>query len=96
MRTWAMRGPRMRVGCVSSQLRFADGSRGWCASAAWLGVVLIGITLGARLRAQKFRCLDPIETVAPSWLPWLGRHSLVVYMAHQPILIGMLWLIVRY
>ena len=29
---------------------------------------------------------------APRWLAFLGRHSLIVYMIHQPLLMGALWL----
>ena len=56
----------------------------------WLGVVMIGIALGHWLSLQQFRPLRPLSRVAPRWLRWLGRHSLLVYMVHQPVLIGLL------
>lgn len=60
----------------------------------WLGVVLIGIAVGhAALRAQ----LRPLVWLSgsPRWLAWMGRHSLAIYMVHQPLLLGALWLALR-
>ena len=59
--------------------------------APWAGVVFIGIALGNVLAAHSFGAVAPLAT-APAWLRWLGRHSLAVYMVHQPILLGVLWL----
>jgi uncharacterized membrane protein len=56
----------------------------------WLGVVMIGIALGHWLSLRQFRPLQPLSRTAPHWLTWLGRHSLLVYMLHQPLLIGAL------
>lgn len=61
--------------------------------APWAGVVFAGIALGHALARDAFRTLAPLART-PAWLRWLGRHSLVVYMVHQPILLGMLWLVV--
>jgi uncharacterized membrane protein len=61
--------------------------------APWAGVVFVGITVGRLLVRMAFRPLGPLAA-APAWLTWLGRHSLAVYMIHQPILLGMLWIIV--
>ncbi|HVE50698.1 MAG TPA: heparan-alpha-glucosaminide N-acetyltransferase [Casimicrobiaceae bacterium] len=60
----------------------------------WLGVVLIGITAGDALARHAFA---PIRSLAkwPASLRWLGRHSLAVYMVHQPLLMGALWLALR-
>lgn len=60
----------------------------------WLGVVLVGIAAGHVLARTGFRVLAPLEA-APRWLAWLGRHSLGVYLAHQPFLLGVLWLVTR-
>jgi uncharacterized membrane protein len=61
--------------------------------APWLGVVLIGIALGHALARSSYRALRPLAG-APSWLRLMGRHSLAVYMIHQPILMTVLWLFV--
>jgi uncharacterized membrane protein len=61
--------------------------------APWAGVVLVGIALGHALARSGFRAVAPLAT-APVALRWLGRHSLPVYMVHQPILLGVLWLVV--
>jgi len=59
----------------------------------WTGVMLLGIVAGHRLVRADFR---PIAFAGrwPRWMAWLGRHSLAIYMVHQPLLIGLLFLIV--
>lgn len=60
----------------------------------WFGVVLIGMFLGKLgLRRIDFSLLaerQPTSTPGRA-LVWLGRHSLVVYIVHQPILLSLLW-----
>lgn len=62
----------------------------------WLGVVLIGIFVGKLF----------FENLKPGWLledakalqfpALLGRHSLAIYLLHQPILIGTLYLLIQH
>ena len=63
--------------------------------APWFGVVLIGMFIG-----------KSVFTRAPDWLSryneqplarllaFGGRHSLLIYMLHQPLLLGLLYLLV--
>jgi uncharacterized membrane protein len=60
----------------------------------WCGVVLLGIAAGHALARTRFALLAPLDR-APRWLAWLGRHSLPIYLVHQPILLGALWLVAR-
>ncbi|HEX7272883.1 MAG TPA: heparan-alpha-glucosaminide N-acetyltransferase [Casimicrobiaceae bacterium] len=60
----------------------------------WLGVVLVGVGLGASLTARDRAPLGWLGQRAPGWLAWLGRHSLLVYMVHQPVLVGILRVVV--
>jgi uncharacterized membrane protein len=62
----------------------------------WFGVVLIGMFLArraqARGRLEKFSASEFDRSIT-KLLAFGGRHSLVIYMLHQPIFIGLLSLI---
>ncbi len=60
----------------------------------WLGAALVGVAAGDTLVRRSFAPLAFLAR-APRALAWLGRHSLAVYMVHQPILIGALALALR-
>jgi uncharacterized membrane protein len=51
----------------------------------WFGVVLIGFAAAPWL-------LQKMHTAEPMIASWPGRHSLVMYLIHQPLIIGILWL----
>ncbi len=55
----------------------------------WFGVVLIGIYLGY---AKAFIINIPKNRVTQN-ISFLGKHALLAYMLHQPILFGSLYLI---
>jgi uncharacterized membrane protein len=59
----------------------------------WTGVLLLGITAGHALLRTDFRGIG-VAARWPRWMTWLGRHSLAIYMVHQPLLIGALFLLV--
>lgn len=61
----------------------------------WLGVILVGMGVGywlyvPHVRLGNFSMLGDAR-VARLYGP--GRHSLLMYMIHQPIIIGILWII---
>lgn len=61
----------------------------------WFGFVLAGIAVAKTVLAlapmNKFTAWQPRLLVART-LVLAGRHSLIVYLAHQPLLVGALWL----
>ncbi len=62
----------------------------------WLGVVLIGIFSGNFLSNDAARF---VKVAGGKWsrrLAFAGRHSLLVYLLHQPILLGILYLALKW
>lgn len=60
----------------------------------WFGVVLLGMFLGKLfLRSSWNSRLSAWHSnhASARLLALAGRHSLLVYIAHQPVLMGMLW-----
>ena len=64
----------------------------------WFGAVLFGMFLGKLLLASQslssvlaWQARNPL----PRLLALSGRHSLLIYMVHQPLLLGALWLVTR-
>ncbi|WP_234990217.1 heparan-alpha-glucosaminide N-acetyltransferase [Roseivivax lentus] len=55
----------------------------------WLAPVFIGLASAKIVQSLP----------SPGWHPpaliWLGRHSLLVYLVHQPLLIAAIWIVIR-
>ncbi len=64
----------------------------------WLAAVLAGLGLGSMWQRRGF-ALTPfwqrVNAEPPRLLVLLGTWALTVYLLHQPILIGLLWLVSR-
>ena len=64
----------------------------------WFGVVLIGIFIGNTIYPnynRKFELPDLSRYKSINFLCFLGRHSLIIYLLHQPILIGIIYLLLK-
>ncbi len=61
----------------------------------WFGVILIGVAFGDLFYRGYSRRI-PVPDLAGSslirWLAFLGRNSLAIYLAHQPVIIGLMYL----
>ena len=57
----------------------------------WLSAVLVGTVAGDALASRPRR--PPAEKGGARGLRWIGRHSLALYLVHQPILYGALLLV---
>jgi len=64
----------------------------------WFGFVLLGIALGSvlycgnerRFNVPSFSKYKPVAVVS-----WLGRHSLAIYVLHQPVIAGALFVFIH-
>lgn len=60
----------------------------------WFGVMLIGVALGKILYPEGKRCsiLSKLPEMPRGlgWLCFIGRHTLVIYMVHVPVILGCL------
>ncbi|MDW8070526.1 MAG: heparan-alpha-glucosaminide N-acetyltransferase [Anaerolineae bacterium] len=58
----------------------------------WLGVVLLGIAIGRWAYPRGVRrwypAREPWKVLRP--LVWLGQHSLLIYLTHQPVFLALL------
>lgn len=61
----------------------------------WFGVVLVGLFFGNAAYGRRNAGVADTEgpRCAAPLLAFLGRHSLLVYLIHQPVLIATLWAI---
>ena len=61
----------------------------------WFGVILIGIFLGNSFYSdykRDFKLPDLSKNAVVRPICFLGRYSLIIYLIHQPLLIGILYL----
>ncbi|ALM74937.1 conserved membrane hypothetical protein [Thermococcus barophilus] len=61
----------------------------------WLGVYLFGMAMGSLLYPEGMRRfnLDFPRILPVRFVCWAGRHTLKIYIVHQPVLVGLLLLI---
>ncbi len=62
----------------------------------WFGIVLIGIFIGKLLYAKKLMKMPTIpENRFTRCFSFLGKNALAIYLAHQPVLFGILLLYLK-
>ena len=57
----------------------------------WFGLTLIGVSLGNVLykdNKRRFRLPDISRYKPAAMFSWLGKHSLAIYLIHQPVIAG--------
>jgi uncharacterized membrane protein len=67
----------------------------WVPAFPWLAAGLLGFAIGKQVLIPWLRSRPPSDKPGsgPSDpLTWMGRRSLVIYLIHQPILIGLIYL----
>ncbi|MGB9763845.1 MAG: heparan-alpha-glucosaminide N-acetyltransferase [Candidatus Saccharicenans sp.] len=57
----------------------------------WFGVFLIGTALGQWLYAEKKSLIR--QPLPETFINWCGRYSLWIYLLHQPVIMGILYLL---
>lgn len=65
----------------------------------WFGFALLGIAIGDCLycgETRRFRLPDFSKYKPAKMFSWMGQHSLVIYLLHQPLIAGVLYVFVRF
>ena len=66
----------------------------WYPVLPWFGMMLVGLWLGHTLYTggeRQFGLVERSRAPVVRQLAFLGRHSLLIYMAHQPIVMGIVY-----
>jgi uncharacterized membrane protein len=56
----------------------------------WLGPVLLGFAVGIPLSKRATKQTQPSRMF--DLLAWPGKHSLAIYLLHQPVILAVLWM----
>jgi uncharacterized membrane protein len=62
----------------------------------WFGLILMGLGIGHFLyvRHLSWRSHFPnLQSPITNLLAWPGRHSLMIYLVHQPLFLAVLWIL---
>ena len=65
----------------------------------WFGVTLLGITIGDWLYCgdrRMFRMPDLSKYRPAKIFSWIGQHSLSIYLLHQPVIAGVLYIFIKF
>jgi uncharacterized membrane protein len=62
----------------------------------WLGVMWWGVAGAQWLLQHRPALLTGNVPPAARWLVWMGGYSLVYYMLHQPVMMGLLWVVQQF
>ena len=60
----------------------------------WFGMVAAGVIVGRALSAKGTVLRRQWRGASSNALQWAGRHSLIIYLLHQPLLFGSLYAVV--
>ena len=64
----------------------------------WFGVILLGMSIGDVLYCgdkRRFRIPDLSRYKPAKFCSWFGQHSLEIYLLHQPVIAGFMYLFIR-
>lgn len=61
----------------------------------WIGPVLIGFSMGISISKRPPSGRRGRDRPLLACLCWPGRHSLAIYLLHQPVILSILWIVER-